>query len=91
MARRSEFEQHLFTVEGSGTFPFDMLRYDCCWPYSEGYDSGQLEPHERGKRRVVLATRWRNAPTVGRWNSFNWRVVGAGDRRKEEANFGPAT
>lgn len=24
-----------FTVEGSGLFPFDMLRYDQCWPKSQ--------------------------------------------------------
>lgn len=87
MTRQNEFEHHLFTVEGNGRFPFDMLRYDCCYPYSEGQDSSQLAgyPGERlGRRRVVLATRNRNAPTIGRWESFGWRVIGAGELRCKE-------
>lgn len=29
---------HEFTVEGCGTFPVDMLRYDQCWPRRESQD-----------------------------------------------------
>jgi len=64
-----------FCVEGTGSFPFDMLRYDCCFPptleeaaklvYSDG-------------RRVVRLCRFvenkKNMPTQGRWQSFGWEV-----------------
>lgn len=71
-----------FTVEGAGQFPFDMLRYDHCWPLSEGYDSGRLAcDHGAELRRVVLATDNPSAPTIGRWESFTWQVVGIGELR----------
>ena len=67
---------HKFTVEGIGVFPFDMLRYDCCYPLTSS-DSLEMEPG-RGKRRKVVLTReadrlW--TPTVGRWSSFLWKVT----------------
>lgn len=68
-----------FTVEGSGRFPFDMLRYDACWPYEEYKDSGKLGgDYAEPVRQVTLARlveRKDVQPTVGRWNSFDWRVV----------------
>lgn len=74
-----------FTVEGSGAFPFDMLRYDACWPESEARDSYQLQlsfqtdaTEYLKRRRVTLLSDDRNAPTEGRWKSFNWRVVESG-------------
>ncbi len=68
-----------FTVEGYGEFPFDMLRYDSCWPKSEGHDSYALG--NRDQRRVVLQTWSERGPTVGRWESFTWRVIGLGELR----------
>lgn len=75
--------RHTFTVEGSGRFPIDMLRYDSCYPASQadvsaitndgGPGQARLEP-----RRVELAhtdTRKRWTPTSGRWESFGWRVL----------------
>lgn len=64
---------HCFTVEGSGEFPFDMLRYDSCWPY-EGQDAGNMANHERHRRRIALQTDGLG-PTAKRWESFNWSVV----------------
>ena len=71
-----------FTVEGSGAFPFDMLRYDHAWPESEASDSYQLglSPMMNGDdyfklRRVTLLTDSPSAPTPGRWKSFNWHVI----------------
>jgi hypothetical protein len=64
-----------FTVEGSGEFPFDMLRYDSCWPHTE-QDSGLLTAE--GKRQVQLdreVSSRRSVPTTARWESFNWRVI----------------
>ncbi len=75
---------HEFTVEGCGEFPFDMLRYDSCWPF-QAEDAAQLSyRHERDinvqRRRVVM--QGIREPTKGRWSSFNWRVVCLGVERK---------
>lgn len=68
---------HEFIVEGSGVFPFDMLRYDQCWPKSETTDSAAIERTTRhvysGDEKVTLVGLGK--PTEGRWNSFGWRVV----------------
>lgn len=80
MNRRKLGELFTFTVEGSGVFPYDMLRYDNCWPYSEGQDSPLLDAYyAKGLRRVVLETCAESAPTVGRWESFTWCVIGLGE------------
>ncbi len=78
---RKHTELYVFTVEGAGSFPFDMLRYDQCWPYY-GADAALLEHHQREKRRVVLQSSNTSLPTMGRWQSFNWRVVGIGCLRE---------
>jgi hypothetical protein len=68
-----------FTVEGSGVFPFDMLRYDACWPRSEATDSLALQAGLYGegapKRQVTLLTDSVSSPTIRRWESFTWRVL----------------
>lgn len=83
MRRRKKYERFVFTVEGSGQFPFDMLRYDCCYPYSEVYDSNTMAAEYYGqrlaRRRVTLVTTAEHSPTPGRWQSFMWRVVGPGE------------
>jgi len=71
-----EFYEILYWVEGAGTFPLDMLRYDSACPATEqdtwtiGYD----------ERRTVALRRFakepRKGPQVARWTSFGWRVVG---------------
>ncbi len=69
-----------FTVSGSGAFPFDMLRYDSCWP-ANAEDSAKIEAIARGESgRGVSINLWtsdRNfeVPTIGRWESFNWKVT----------------
>lgn len=71
-----------FTVEGGGPFPIDMLRYDQCWPRSEGEDSRAIEQSfPQGRRvtgaryRVTLVTHASNRPTGARWESFGFKVV----------------
>jgi hypothetical protein len=70
-----------FMVAGHGTFPFDMLRYDHCWPETEAKDSHKLDtPSMDGddwarERVVALLTDSPNAPTVGRWKSMGWVVI----------------
>lgn len=62
-------------VEGSGRFPFDMLRYDRCWPRTE-QDSYKLSfEHDAEKRTVELLTNVSHGPTGGRWHSQGWRVI----------------
>jgi hypothetical protein len=71
-----------FTVEGTYPFPTDMLRYDACWPATD-HDTVQLSEacslrrtsDPKRKRQVKLYTNAINRPTVGRWESFGWKVV----------------
>lgn len=66
-----------FVVEGSHEFPFDMLRYDRCWPASED-QIVPLAPFVRGslyKKKRQVKMRGLNEPTDGRWRSFGWKVV----------------
>jgi hypothetical protein len=61
-------------VEGGGDFPFDMLRYDCCYPELESEARAMLAE----RRRQVTLTRVSlnpDLPTFGRWRSFGWTVV----------------
>lgn len=60
-----------FTVVGSGPFPFDMLRYDSCWPESGSQTHAMLA--DRGGERNVHLIGLRE-PTVQRWESFRWRM-----------------
>lgn len=70
-------------VMGSGEFPLDMLRYDCCAPASEE-DSGVIRSinssyqrdwvvyvkkvlHKKRRKRDVVFTE-------GRWNSFGCSI-----------------
>lgn len=59
-----------FEVAGSGQFPFDMLRYDSCWPADEA--SAHRMAHDRERRTVKLFGY--TQPTDARWASFMWRV-----------------
>lgn len=67
-----------FRVEGSGQFPYDMLRYDGCFPAHES-ESPLLGREQTGEFRQVELHRYielaRTLPTFGRWNSFGWRVI----------------
>lgn len=74
-----------FAVEGTGDFPYDMLRYDQCWPCLETetplMDSNKMLHDDdwfRKPRRVSMARdveQKGDVPSVGRWRSFNWHVV----------------
>jgi hypothetical protein len=76
MPRKNEPQE--FTVQGSGIFPFDMLRYDRCFPKTQT-DTSEIEETTRRSieiRRVTLVTVSESAPTYGRWESFGWKVSG---------------
>jgi hypothetical protein len=88
LCRRKEYRRFVrqkktrtrFTVEGSGAFPFDMLRYDCCWPENESdspnvgltYDTTEYIK----TRRITLLSDNQQVPTDTRWKMFGWKVVG---------------
>ena len=61
-----------FTVRGRGQFPFDMLRYDQCWPKAEAPDVPALTRTAEERSLTLLGT---HSPTVERWRSFGWRVT----------------
>lgn len=71
-------KRFVFTVEGRGEFPFDMLRYDQAWPHSEFNDSPQLRGGIEAPLRQVTLRCDGNPPTVGRWQSFGWKVIESG-------------
>lgn len=75
MKKLQVFEWYL-VVEGSGSFPFDMLRYDSAFPYTQE-DAAAMESHRIERRRVVVCRRGVNQTdaTRARWASFGWRVV----------------
>ncbi len=62
-------------VAGSDDFPFDMLRFDCCYPQAIN-DSEQLESEQYEYRVVLLARDRGGAFCEDRWKSFTWKVVG---------------
>ena len=75
----------VFVVQGTYPFPADMLRYDACWPVSTEdavnlaetcrWDRRKNEDGSKRTRRVKLLTHALSAPTVGRWESFGWKVI----------------
>lgn len=74
-----ERPRNLYTaaVTGKGQFPFDMLRYDSCWPRSEMSDSSKLainrhdgERYFKESRTVHLLSYHPFTPV--RWQSFGW-------------------
>ena len=75
MAKQYFYE---YEVTGRGHFPFDMLRYDRCWPTRESEDSGHIEAdtHLVGYPNLTRTIRVTglNIPTSGRWESFGWTV-----------------
>jgi hypothetical protein len=77
-AARRNTKTVLFTVEGAGSFPIDMLRYDACYPATE-QDSWAAEFDMEGnisQRRVTLKHRvtkdenLNHYPCEDRWKSL---------------------
>jgi len=77
--KAKKFFEWFLVVEGTGTFPLDMLRYDSAFPYREE-DSTKCKPEcavHGPKRRVALCRRGVNESegSAGRWSSFGWAVL----------------
>ncbi len=75
---------YVASFEGTGNIPFDMLRFDACWPLTQESvrktlaRRGDLGPRTPGRaeerpRRVAFASNKGFTPT--RWASFGWRIV----------------
>lgn len=65
-----------YEVEGHGSFPVDMLRYDCCWPKTET-DSAIMDRSHRdrgGNHHYAIRVMGLKHPTEARWQSFGWKV-----------------
>jgi len=64
---------YTFKVKGSAPVPFDMLRYDRCWPATEA-DAGILETISNGHASQIVTLKGLQMPTTHRWNSFGWAI-----------------
>lgn len=65
-----------FTVKGSGEFPYDMLRYDACFPQTST-DINIMMDRAVGQREVRMVTcraHKTDTLTPARWESFGWTV-----------------
>jgi hypothetical protein len=78
---------YIWSVNGRGAFPLDMLRFDACYPAtSADVDAIQrsldpLERREAGSKGFSVTLRSQIAGAEeARWNSFGWRVS---DKREE--------
>lgn len=77
-----------FTVVGTGAFPVDMLRYDCCYPVDTdsalaivvGFRDSDYNEVRRVSLRMRVTTP-REGPTAERWLSFGWSIVPGSLRR----------
>ena len=77
-AKSVKLYERKIVVEGTGEFPFDMLRYDACHPASER-DSGEMGRTEYDSPRsirLIMTTGADRDPTTDRWASFGWLVIG---------------
>jgi len=66
--------RYRITVEGSGVFPIDMLRYDQCWPRTE-QDAAKASIDWAGEMRQVDLLSDHHRQTPDRWASFTWKIV----------------
>lgn len=62
-----------FMVEGKGKFPFDMLRYDQCFP-CDGWSAHNISVDTPDLRTVKLICISSTGITAARWASFGWYV-----------------
>ncbi len=91
MARHKASKLYVFrfTVEGTGQFPFDMLRYDACFPLNENEANSLVYPDHTGRHganrnpdalgrrsfRLQRVSPNPSGPTERRWESFGWHVT----------------
>jgi hypothetical protein len=73
MARKAK--RIRFVVGGLGQFPYDMLRYDACWPEQEADAPKLAADWASGYREVTLLTDAERGPTDRRWMAHTWKVI----------------
>ncbi len=75
-AKAVKFYESRLVVKGMGEFPYDMLRYDSCFPDSSD-DAAKLNGRYDEVRTITLRRRSASIipATAGRWESFCWKVV----------------
>jgi hypothetical protein len=68
---------YTYTVGGTPSFPFDMLRYDQCWPASQE-DAARIDRAgpQPGRKAAAFSITLHShkLPTEGRWRSFGWSL-----------------
>jgi len=71
------FEVTDFAVTGRGDFPWDMLRFDECWPtgIEDGNAIGGVSQRGTDRRSVRLRTHRIGGPSLKRWESFGWHCA----------------
>lgn len=78
-----------FKVAGETTFPFDMLRWDCCYPASE--EAVREMTALSGQRTVELCQDHDAAmdPSIAkdRWASYGWPVVDTKTDKSKEPGY----
>jgi len=86
MAKPMEWTYGVAVCRGS-MFPFDMLRYDSCWPSRES-DSHAIEATTYQRKRAVVVKRvkvrgvdW----TLDRWKSYGVEFYPMNDRYEAES------
>lgn len=75
-----------FKVRGRGVFPYDMLRYDRCFPDSQ-IDAAKLDGDiGEGGRRIVTLVQRHDSPrphvTPERWASYGWNVMNGSEETR---------
>lgn len=83
-------ERTYAVVVGRGEIPFDMLRYDCCFPDSSD-DASTMGNSSRcpDRPRVMIIAKYRKMGnfTPDRWKSFGWSCVTFSDRYAAKAHM----
>ena len=71
----AEVKRIYLVVTGKGEVPFDMLRYDCCFPDSpEDAARMHVDWTNRNYTRAIILAKYDKMGgfTPARWSSFGW-------------------
>ncbi len=69
--------RYYYMVQGHGSFPVDMLRYDAAYPTGRGDMNAIARSYTdiRYMEQAKLELTSLRPPTEDRWASFGWRVL----------------
>ena len=74
MASERPKELYFYEVEGVGSFPLDMLRYDAAWPRNSESVSQMNMSSGNTVDRCVVGLQSYNILTLARCLSFGWNI-----------------